>query len=145
MKYLIILAIVVLSSCVTAKKCNIKFPPSITRDSIYVETVKKVPVYIKGDSILVEVPIDCPDQEVIISETGKLKQIISILNGKLSAKTNLKPDTIFVDRIDTRIEIKRIEVPTPVKFTPKWIIVLSWIGVAFIGILALYLYRKVFS
>jgi hypothetical protein len=110
-----------------------------------VETVKKVPVYIKGDSILIEVPIDCPDQEVIISETGKLRQIISILNGKLSAKTNVKPDTIYVDRIETKLVIKRIEVPTPVKFTPKWIIVLAWIGVAGIGLLAFWFWRKLFS
>ena len=130
MKYLLIIsAIILLGSCATQKRCTEKFTPQVTQDSVYIEKQVKVPVYIQGDSILIEVPINCPDQDLIISETGKLKQIISILNGKLSSKTNIKPDTLFIFKTDTITKIKEIKVPQPVKFVPSFWKITGWIGI----------------
>ena len=93
-------------SCATQRKCFEKFPPMETKDSIYTETVKEVPVYLPGDSIEIWVPIDCPDQDVAFVENNRLKQQIIILNGRLKSNTVVKPDTVFVPVIETKTVIK---------------------------------------
>ena len=148
MKYLLIILCIFSTSCASQKRCTAKFPPQTKRDSIYIEKLTKVPVYIQGDSILIEVPINCPDQSVIISETGKLKQIISILNGKLSSKTNIKAETVFVFKTDTITKTVEVKVPQPVKFIPKIWQVFGWVGIISILLTLAFLFikfRKIFS
>lgn len=150
MKHLIlILTVLIFGSCATQKRCTDKFPctQESKRDSIYIEKIVKVPVPVKGDSILIEVPIDCPDQEVIISETGKLKQIISILNGKLKSQTNIKADTVYIPVKEITTVVKEVKVPTPVKFIPKFYKILLFFNIALVVLIGLYLYlrRKFFS
>ena len=106
-------------SCATQRKCFEKFPPMETKDSIYTETVKEVPVYLPGDSIEIWVPIDCPDQDVAFVENNRLKQQITILNGRLKSNTVVKPDTVFVPVIETKTVIKEVKVPEPIKYIPK--------------------------
>lgn len=133
MKRILFLAIAVLflTSCVTQRKCTLKFPPTVTRDSIYIETIKEIPIPIPGDTIRVEAPINCPDQDIVSMENSKLKQQIRILNGKLISNTLIKPDTIkvFVPKIEIRV--KEVKVPQPVKFIPKLYLIAFylWIGV----------------
>lgn len=124
----------IMSSCVTQKKCLQKYPPSSSVDSVYIEKVKEVPIFIPGDTVNVEVPINCPDQDIVLIENNKLKQEISIIKGKLISNTTVKPDTIVVPMIQTIEKIKEVKVPEPVKYIPKiykdslWICIIIFAG-----------------
>lgn len=102
-------------SCITQRKCLERYPPST--DSVYIEKLKEVPIYIEGDTITVKVPVNCPDQDVATYENVKLRQTIRILNGKLLSSTELKPDTVkvYVPEIHSTV----VKVPEPVKYIPK--------------------------
>ena len=113
MKYFLILALL-FSSCITQQKCFDKYPPS--RDTTYIERVKEVCVTVPGDTVNLIVPVKCPDQDVAVMENSKLKQVIRILNGKLSSVTEIKPDTVKVSVIQTKEVIK--EVSKPIKYIP---------------------------
>lgn len=117
--FVFIVFLCVLSSCVTQRRCNIKYPPSVARDSIYIETVKEIPVIIAGDTVNIEVPIDCPDQELIYMENTRLRQTVRILNGKLISNSNIKTDTVYVKVVETKIVVKEVKVPQPVKYVPR--------------------------
>jgi hypothetical protein len=97
-------------------------------DSVYIEKLKEVPIYLPGDSFHIEVPIDCPDQDIAIIETDRLKQQISILNKKLTSKTTIKPDTviIYVPEIHEKIVIEKK--PVEIKYVPKLTRWLSYLG-----------------
>ena len=130
-------------NCTTQKRCAKKFPQVASYDSIYVETIKEIPVYIPGDTIKVEVPvINCPDQDLGIIETDKLKQEISILNGKLKSKTTIKPDSviIYVPEIHERIVIEKK--PVEVRYVPKFVKFLAWSGVILFLLIVAYLAFK---
>ena len=109
----LILFLAVLSSCVTQR------PASIERDTLYVETLREIPILIPGDSVLVEVPIDCPDQNLAVFENARLRQLIRIKDRKLQSFTNIKPDTVIVTVTDTKTVIKEVIVTKPVEFIPK--------------------------
>lgn len=129
---IIFLAAFIFTGCVTQKKCSLKFPTQNTRDSIYIETQVKVPVLIPGDSVYIDVPVDCPDQNVAIVENGKLKQTISILKGRLYSATLIKPDTFYVYTTKTKTVVKEVKVPQPVKFIPKFWKIAGGLGIAFV-------------
>lgn len=118
----------VLSSCVTQRRCSAKFPPTVQRDSIYIETLKEIPIYLPGDSIKVEVPVNCPDQIIANVETARLSQQIEILKGKLISSTHIKPDTVKVYVPEIKTVVTTVQVPQPVKFVPKLVKILAWIG-----------------
>jgi len=108
-----------------------------------VQTIKEVPYVVNGDTITIEVPIDCPDQSVFTSENGKLKQTIKILNGRLSSILNIKPDTILIPVVETKIITKEIKVPQPVKFVPKFFKITAWFSLVVILLAGFYLYTKI--
>lgn len=142
-KLAIIIMCLIFTSCVTQKKCNEKFPSTASIDSIRIETVKEIPVYLPGDSILIDVPADCSDIEPVIFENGKLKQTISILSGKLTSLTNIKPDTLYVPVTEVKTVVKEVKVPEKVKYVPNIIKVFSWVGIsAAIGIF-IFLFIKI--
>jgi len=62
---LIILSVLLLASCVTQEKCNIKFPPEIIiKDSVHTETVikyKDTTIYVPGDTIRITDTIECDE------------------------------------------------------------------------------------
>jgi len=134
------------TSCITQRKCLDKFPPSVQRDSIYIETVKETPVPIPGDTIKVDVPINCPDQDVVTVENSKLKQQIKILNGRLVSNTEIKPDTVYVHTKETKTITKEVKIPQPVRFVPDLykIALWLWVGVilAISGYIAFRILRK---
>lgn len=113
----IILALL-LSSCITQKKCLERFPPQSSIDSIYIEKLKEVPVYMPGDTVNIEVPINCPDQDVVFMENSKLRTEIRILNGKLRSQLTIKPDTIRISVPEIHEKIVEVKVPEPVKYIP---------------------------
>lgn len=125
--FLLALLSLFLTSC-SQRWCNSHFPPVSSRDSVYIETVKEIPVPIPGDSIIVEVPVNCPDQDLVDIETSKLIQQIKILNGKLISRTEIKPDTIKVTVTEIKTIVKEVIVPQPVKYVPKIVKVFAWLG-----------------
>ena len=142
-KLALIITCLIFTSCVTQKKCNDKFPSTSSIDSIRIETVKEIPVYLPGDSILIDVPADCSDIEPVVFENGKLKQTISILSGKLTSLTNIKPDTLYVPVTEVKTVVKEVKVPEKVKYVPNIIKVFSWVGIsAAIGIF-IFLFIKI--
>ena len=124
----LIVLILISSSCITQKRCLERYPPS--RDTTYIETVKETIIPLPGDTVSINVPVRCPDQDIVLVENNRLKQSIRILNGKLLSITEIKPDTIKVTTIQTKEVIK--EVSMPLKYTPKFYIFCTY---AFIGII----------
>jgi hypothetical protein len=128
MKKILFLALISLFalSCATQRRCSLKFPVQSSTDSVYVEKMKEVPVYIPGDTVNVEVPVNCPDQDIFSVENSKLKQDIKILNGKLISIIRIKPDTILVHTKETVTKTKEVKVLQPVKFIPKFFKFCTW-------------------
>jgi len=122
MKKLLILSLflAVLNASCSQRWCNARYPQVASQDSLYIETVKEIPVYLPGDSILVDVPVNCPDQDIANVETGKLKQEISILKGRLVSHTIIKPDTVFIHTTNTVTKTQTIKVPEKIKVVPKF-------------------------
>jgi len=142
MKYLLII-LIVFTSCTSQKKCLEKYPPVVSTDSVYIEKVKEIPVYLPGDSVFFETVItDCADQEILY-ENGTLKQTITILNGKLYSALKINPDTIKVPVIEIRETIKEVRVPQPVKYTPKYVKIFAYIGSVFSVLLIIFAFIKV--
>jgi len=136
---LLIILTLFLTAC-SQRWCNTRYPAETSKDSVYIETIKEVPVVIPGDTVNVEVPVNCPDQDLVNVETAKLKQTIKILNGKLVSNTNIKPDTVFVHTKETKTVTKEVKVSVPEKYVPKiykqalsiciviFALVFAWIG-----------------
>jgi len=139
----LILSTIILSSCITQKKCSMKFPTQNTRDSIYIETFTEVPIFLDGDSILVNVPVNCPDQDVALVENGKLKQVITILKGRLYSSTQIKPDTVYVPVKKIETVVKEVKIPQPVKYIPKFYSTLLLVNIGMVILLIAYLYLKI--
>jgi hypothetical protein len=133
------------TGCVTAKRCNSRFPAVASRDSIYIEKIKEIPVYVPGDTIKVSALVNCPDQELIKFENSKLKQEIKILNGRVVSNTIIKPDTVivYVPQIESRVDV--VKVPEPVKFVPKITKFFAWSGGVFYLLLVLFVAYKIFK
>ena len=135
MRHLIIL-LTLLSSCKGAEWCAENYPQVARVDSVYIETLKEVKIVTPGDTVNVEVPvIDCPDQELYLMENSKLKQQVSILNGKLISNTQIKPDTVTKYVTDTVIQYKEVKIPQVIKETPRFWKITGWIGIAFVLVL----------
>jgi hypothetical protein len=127
---ILLIVLVGLASCTTAKRCAQKFPTVAQRDSIYIETLQKIPIYLPGDTILIDIPIDCPDQEVGTIETDRLKQVITILNKRLQSLTTIKADTVIRYVTKTETIVKEVTKPVEVRYVPRFVKFLSWVGVA---------------
>lgn len=120
----------------------------IIRDSIYIykDSIRIVKVPIKGDTIKVDVIVDCPDQDVVTIENSKLKQQIRILNGRLISMTEVKPDTASIPVKDTETTIisdKDKDTTKPVKFIPKLYRITFGGFWALVLLLLLFLYIKI--
>ena len=133
--YIILIAIIIfLSSCTTLKKCNERFPQVASRDSIYIETLDTVKIILPGDSVKIVTKVPCDNFE-LIQENGKLTQSLKVVNGILSSWIKVKPDTVTIFKTNTITKTNVVKVPEKVKFIPKFVKVMAWIG----GILSLLL------
>jgi hypothetical protein len=135
-KICLILTCLILSSCATQKRCYRKFPQVASHDSVYIEKLKEVPIYVPGDTVNVEVPADCPDQELVTIENEKLKYELVIEKGKVKTKYVIKPDTVkvYVPEIHEKIVIEKK--PVEIRYIPPFIKTLAWIGGSSILLLA---------
>ncbi len=117
--HLILAFISVLSVSCSKQWCSSHYPPISSKDSIYIENIKEIPVYLPGDTINIDVPINCPDQDVAIFENTQLRQQIRILNRRLVSNTQIKPDTVKVYVTETKTVVNTVKVPEPVKYIPR--------------------------
>ena len=136
-----------LSSCVTYKRCQSKYPSA--RDTIRITTVRDSIVYrdttifikIPGESVHDSVPIPCPEvpgyiPKRVYAETSLAKASAwwSFPNIKLEL---IQKDTTIERRLDNAIkeafhwksEFEKITViPEPEKYIPKIVKVFAWVG-----------------
>lgn len=97
----VFLSIVLLSSCVTKKKCDSKFPPVITKSDsnsiiqtvIYRDTI--IRDTIPGDSVFIEVEAECDTKGKLINRPKSLVHTDLFIDVFFSVKNN-KP---FIDVI----------------------------------------------
>lgn len=137
----ILILLILSTSCITQQKCFERFPPN--RDTTYIEKVREINVPVPGDTVNLIVPIKCPDQDVAVMENSKLRQVISILNGKLSSVTTIKPDTIKVPVTEIKTVVK--EVSKPEKYIPKFYIYCTWLLIGLVVAVVAYLSWKIFK
>jgi len=126
MKYILIL-IVLFSGCVTQKRCSERFPCTSSKDSIYIERLDTVEIILPGDSVIIETVVPCNDFELKI-ENGKLLASLKVVNGILQAKMNEKPDTVFRFTTNTVTITKEIPTQVRVKYTPKFVKIMAFVG-----------------
>lgn len=126
-------AIAFFTSCVTQKRCLLKFPPQIiTKDSTVVKDstiYRDTTITIPGDSTTIHDSLPCPDvkyHKEAKSKSGRTTATVDINNGKLTI--NCKTDSLLhrIDSLKTHIrsleryrsEIKLV--PVPEDKTPTW-------------------------
>ena len=138
---LTLFVLTIMSGCANQKRCTKLFPchASVIRDSIYIETIKEVPVIIPGDSITNQVPVyNCPDQEILTQENDWLQQSLKIVNGKLIQALNRKPIEKLIPVKEIEIKVEKQYIPVPEKYIPKW---MKYITGSAILIIALFIMR----
>lgn len=140
----------VFSSCVTQRRCNLKFPP--TRDTIKIITIRDSIIYrdttifitLPGERVIDSILIPCPDvpgyiPKKVYAETSLAKASAwwSYPNIKLEL---VQKDTTIERRLDNALkdayhwksEFEKITVtPQPVKYTPGF---MKFCAFAFIGL-----------
>ncbi|MDD3437624.1 MAG: hypothetical protein PHC64_10775 [Candidatus Gastranaerophilales bacterium] len=125
----LLLSSLLLSNCATENRCAKKFPQVAGYDSVYVEKIKEVPIYVPGDTINIEIPAECDDQELFVMENEQLRYELSIEKGKIKTKYIIKPDTIkiLVPEIHEKIVIEKK--PVEIKYVPKFTSLMSKLGI----------------
>lgn len=141
---IILIALVVFSSCVTQKKCNQKFPQVARYDSIFIRDLDTIKIVLPGDSIKIETKVPCDDFE-LTTENGRLKQTIKVINGKLQQILNIKPDTVYRYTTNTITKTNIVKVPEKIKYVPKFVKIMAWLGGISILITVAYLALKIRS
>jgi hypothetical protein len=161
-----ILIILALTSCVTQKKCNSKFPPEvrierhdslIIKDSIIYKD-RYVPYYIKGKTDTIEKLIPVPEK--INLAPMRLENTYAyaeawIENSKLKMKLQLK-DQVITFKLDSADKVAKhwerlyhetnqTIIPPPVRYTSKFAKVCIWYSVISIVIIIAYIFFKYFK
>jgi len=171
-KNILIIALIILiglfSSCVTQRKCNLKFPPSIetitsTKDSVVIEySDTTIYVKIKGetkhDTIIIPCPPPAPAYipDTVRAETSLAKAIAYWSYPKIHLNL-VQKDTTIERRLDNALrEIRRLRnttttvtiTPPPVKYVPGFykFCTFAFIGLLFTGVgyivLRLFVFKK---
>ena len=141
MKYLILLLILT-TSCVTQKKCQERFPPISGIDSVYIERLVRDSIIIAGDSLIIEAEVPCDNFE-LKQENGKLLNELKVVNGILKHRISIKPDTIIKYKTNTVEKIKEVTKPVEVRYTSKFRLITSWIGIIASIVLIVYIGFKI--
>lgn len=169
MKKLLFISLIILlglSSCITQKRCNQKFPPTVTvvtndsivyRDSI-VEKIVEVPIIIKGDTVTktetvyVDGNTGLVNSKPVHAETEFAEATAQVKDGDLNL-TLIQKDTLFKVQAKakesyywkekyltekTNSVIREVED----KKIPKFYTIMSYIGVISVTILIVYLIYK---
>jgi hypothetical protein len=135
MRYLLIL--LVLSSCITERKCYDKFPPKTTVDTVVVDSIayRDTLIFVPGDTIIFQMPDLCPNMDtIVVFKEGKVKVVRkdSILTFDYEQKEK-ELTAKLMDKYKSTVITKTIVVKEPIKF---WQMVFFWLGVFFsVGLL----------
>ena len=150
----IILIAILITSCDPCKRLQ-RLCPVETHDSIsYIETVKldTLVITLPGDTSYIEVPIVSLEDLGILADNSKQKVELKVEDGIIKLRTICKEDSLQVviseltkELSEKQIEVQYVDKPVPVKFTPKWVKTLAWIGVVCILLIILYILYKVFK
>jgi hypothetical protein len=100
-----------------------------------------VKLIIPGDSVKIITKVPCDNFE-LIQENGRLTQSLKVVNGILSQRINIKPDTLYHYVTNTEIRTNVIKVPEKVKYVPRFWKITGWIGMGSILALIAFLFVK---
>jgi hypothetical protein len=131
----------IVSSCTTLKRCNLKFPQVASYDSIYIEKIDTFKIVLPGDSVKIVTKVPCDNFE-LIQQNGRLTQSLKVVNGILSSYIKIKPDTIYRFKTNTVTITREVKVPEKIKFIPKFWKFTGWTGIGFIIALLVWLGLK---
>lgn len=114
-KYILIL-LLFFTSCVTQKKCEQKFPPTVTSDTVvnYVDTTVyvSVPIFIKADTVSITDTIDCEtNYSHEIKSEGKTIRV-NIKDKILKAECFNDSLTKVIDSLEVKIKNTKTTVTT---------------------------------
>lgn len=135
MRYLLIL--LVLSSCITERKCYDKFPPKTTVDTVVVDSIayRDTLIFVPGDTIIFEMPDLCPDMDtVVVFKEGKVRVVRrdSILTFDYEQKER-ELTAKLKDKYKSTVITKTITIKEPIPF---WKMFFFYLGIFFfIGLL----------
>lgn len=137
--------IIYLSACfLFLSSCSKKLQPTVEtiyKDSIVEKKVVRVRdsvVFLPSDSVIIHDTIPCPIDYHQEDSSSKTKITVDIKKGKLTAKCqtdSLQQRIHWLENeylkekysLKTHVETKYIEVPKPVKYTPKWHWYVHWL------------------
>ena len=115
-----ILTIIVNSSC-SKKFCQKNYP--CPPDSIRIEntvTVDSLWLLMPADTEFVQVPIDCPDQQIIVKDGKTLTKIIIKDRIITVARTTEKDSVLILTLKEKLAYFERIVKEQPVKYKNRW-------------------------
>jgi hypothetical protein len=147
--YLTLLLVFFISSCVTEKRCQSKFPP---QENTVIKYIDREVVKWKDTIIYKDLPPVIIERWVSVKDTleliGAYSSALSWVSGNTlqgTLKEGLKPvkieykiKEVEVEKIRTEYKEKIVQV----KYVPKFYKILSIIGAASVIILAVWLYLK---
>ena len=134
----LVICAIIFSSCATSRKCNLKFPCSSSKDSIYIKKLDTFKIVLPGDSVKIVTKVPCDNFE-LIQQNGRLTQSLKVVNGILSSYINVRPDTIYRFSTNTVTKIKEVPKTVGVKFIPKFWRFTGIVGICFIVLLIAYI------
>lgn len=148
MRWLILIPLIILSGCITEKRCTAKYPPSERVDSIFVYKVvekwKDTIIYKELPPVYIEKFVPIRDTLILLGKfaSAKVWATKDILTGWL--KEGERPVRIeykikTVDVVQEKIVEK--EIVKQVKFVPWYYKALAVMGVLFIIFIALKVFR----
>lgn len=130
MRYLLIL--LVLSSCITERKCYDKFPPKTTVDTVVVDSIayRDTLIFVPGDTIIFQMPDLCPDMDtIVVFKEGRVKVVRkdSILTFDYEQKEK-ELTAKLKDKYKSTVITKTITIREPIPF---WKMFFFYIGIFF--------------
>ena len=150
----IILIAILITSCDPCKRLQRLCPVEVYDSITYIETIKldTLVITLPGDTSYIEVPITTLEDLGILADNSKQKVELKVEDGIIKLRTICKEDSLQVviseltkELSEKQIEVQYVDKPVPVKFTPKWVKTLAWIGVVCILLIILYILYKVFK
>ena len=125
---LTIFVLTISASCVTQKKCRLKFPPVPIETKIeYIEKIRIDTFTLPPDTLKIVTEVPCENFDIEVENEG-LKAKLTVLDRKLKAELTKKADTVFIQGKEIiKTEYVKEQLPAE-KYCPKWIKLLAWIG-----------------